>query len=184
MLVMGTTENPAYPLGKLVGSKQRDRIQSRGDYLPWHGISDQQLPDNQGMKIEVADDALVVGYPRGFYDTQNLFPVVKSGIIASRWGAFFNRQPYFLIDAKLFPGSSGSLVISKPQHFFTEGGEAYVTDNKQFAFLGIFSGEPVQQQTPIELEDLTIIRKSGYNVGVVWYGQLVSATVARGVPYR
>ncbi len=62
----------------------KERVESRGDYLAWYGISEKQLPDNKNMSIEVADDALVVGYPRGFYERQNLFPVVKSGIIASR----------------------------------------------------------------------------------------------------
>jgi len=125
-----------------------------------------------------------VGYPRGFYDKENLFPLVKSGIIASRWNANFNGQPYFLIDAKLFPGSSGSLVISKPHYFFASGEDVIASDNKEFAFLGIFSGEPIQEHEPVDLEDITIIRRSGYNVGVVWYGQLVSATIASGVHYK
>jgi hypothetical protein len=126
----------------------------------------------------------VVGYPRGFYDRQNLYPIVKSGIIASRWGANFNGQPYFLVDAKLFPGSSGSLVISKPQYYYADGEGLVVSDNKDFAFLGIFSGEPIQEQAPVDLEDITIIRRSGYNVGVVWYGQLASDIIARGVRYK
>ena len=52
----------------------------------------------------------------------NLFPIVKSGIIASRWKTGFKGKPYFLIDAKLFPGSSGSVVITKPADFVIRNG--------------------------------------------------------------
>ena len=73
--------------------------------------------------MEVFDDYLVIGYPRMFYDKVNLFPIVKSGIIASKWQGMLNGKPYFLIDAKLFPGSSGSIVISKPIGTVIENGK-------------------------------------------------------------
>jgi hypothetical protein len=47
----------------------------------------------------------------------NVFSIVKSGNISSKWGNRFGGEPYFLIDARLFTGSSGSLVISKPTNF-------------------------------------------------------------------
>ena len=31
-----------------------------------------------------------------------------------KWGVGFRGDPYFLIDAKLFPGSSGCVLLSKP----------------------------------------------------------------------
>ncbi len=162
----------------------KDRINSGGDYLQWYGVSEDQFPGKNNIAVEVADDATVVGYPRGYYDEYNVFPIVKSGIIASRWGAYFNGQPYFLIDAKLFPGSSGSIVITKPKDIVVAGGQVMYAEEKQFAFLGIFSGEPFQQQTPIELDDMTIIRKQGFNLGIVWYGDLVKAATTGGVPYN
>ena len=54
---------------------------------------------------------------------------------------------------------------------------------KQFAFLGIFSSEPFAEQTPIELEDLTITRRSSFNLGIVWYGHLVEEIVNGGVRF-
>ncbi len=165
----------------------RDQIMAQGDYLKWYGISEKQLPGEKGLSVEVTDDALVIGYPREFYDEHNLFPIVKSGIIASNWGDFLDGQPYFLIDAKLFPGSSGSIVISKPKDIRMteeEGGDVVnLSDDKEFAFLGIYSGDPYWQEKPIELDDMTIIRKLGFDVGIVWYAQLVGATITDGVPY-
>ena len=106
---------------------------------------------------------------------------MKSGIVATRWGSNFNGNPFFLIDAKLFPGSSGSIVISKPTDVVVENGQIFHNPEKQFAFLGIYSGEPYQQQQPIEFDDFTLIRKSGFNLGIVWYANLVEEIIHHGV---
>jgi len=146
----------------------------------WSAVSEENLPGQNKFDIEVSDDAITIGYPKGFYDQSNLFPIVKSGIIASRWGANFNGNPYFLIDAKLFPGSSGSLVISRPVNQIMNGGQIFTSKDKQFAFLGVYSGEPFRQSAPIEFDDMTIIRKDGFNVGIVWYSHLVVDIVKNG----
>jgi len=146
----------------------------------WTAVMEENLPGKNKINVEVSDEAISIGYPKGFYDELNLFPIVKSGIIASRWGAYFNGNPYFLIDAKLFPGSSGSLVISRPINQIMEGGKIFTSKEKQFAFLGVYSGEPFRQSTPLEFDDMTIIRKEGFNVGIVWYSHLVVEIVKNG----
>ena len=103
----------------------------------------------------------------------NKFPIVKSGIISSGWELHFNDNPVFLIDAQLFPGSSGGLVISKPANVAMIEGKLMFCSEKQFVFLGVYSGEPVQQCAPFDLGDMTIIRKNSYGVGNVWYSDLI-----------
>ena len=158
-----------------------ERIKSGEKYLNWYGVSAENLAGQNKINPHVGSNAMVVGYPRGFYDHVNVFPIVKSGIVATRWGAKFEGNPYFLIDAKLFPGSSGSIVISEPSDVAVENGQVFYAKEKQFAFLGIFSGEPYQMHAPMEFDDLTIIRKSGFNVGIVWYGYLVDEIISSGV---
>lgn len=148
--------------------------------IGYAGVSENELPGKNLIDIEVCDDVITIGYPKGFYDTLNLFPIVKSGIVASRWGGHFNGNPYVLIDAKLFPGSSGSLVISKPINQIITKGHIYTAKEKQFAFLGVFSGEPFIQGNPVEFDDFTIIRKDGFNLGVVWYSYLVPEIISNG----
>lgn len=147
---------------------------------PYFLGADQHEGQNN-ITVEVGDDILVAGYPRGFYDDVNLFPIVKAGIIASRWGAYFRGEPCFLIDAKLFPGSSGSVVVSKPIDFLVKDGITMFSEDKQFALLGIFSGEPQLLEDPVEIGDLTVTRKSGFNLGVVWYAQAIEETRTEGV---
>jgi len=158
------------------------KLASGEKLLDWYAVHKEQLAGNNNINVEVGDDVLVVGYPRGFFDRANIFPVVKSGVVSSRWGANFEGKPYFLIDAKLFPGSSGSIVISKPQNIAIAGGQIVYAKEKQFAFLGIYSGEPVYESKLFELEDITIIRKAGFNLGVVWYGTLVEGIITGGKP--
>ncbi len=159
-----------------------ERIRNSDQYGTYYGVSSENFSGKNNIHVEASSDVLVVGYPRGFYDEVNLFPIVKSGIIASRWGASFQGQPYFLIDAKLFPGSSGSVVLSKPIDVVVKDGKMMYSKEKQFAFLGVFSGEPQMHEVPMELDDLTIIRKYSFNLGVVWYAELVDETIDKGVP--
>ena len=147
---------------------------------PYFLGAEQQAGQNN-IKVEVGDDILVAGYPRGFYDDVNLFPIVKAGIIASRWGAYFRGQPCFLIDAKLFPGSSGSVVVSKPIDFLMKDGSLMYSKDKQFALLGIFSGEPQLLEDPVEIGDLTVTRKSGFDLGLVWYAKAIEEARTQGV---
>jgi hypothetical protein len=155
----------------------KEKIKSDKNPLQWNSVSKDNLPGQNKIHPEVASDAIIVGYPRGYYDKVHLYPIVKSGIIASKWGAPFGGDPYFLIDAKLFPGSSGSIVLTKPTNMVLEDGNIFHNKEKQFAFLGIYSGEPFLEHQPIEFDDVTILRKSGFNLGIVWYSDLVEEII-------
>lgn len=144
-------------------------------------LSNDNLPSNSPLTIDVTSDIIVASYPRGFYDVANKFPIVKSGIISSGWGLNFNNNPIFLIDAQLFPGSSGGLVISKPINVAIIDGKLMHSNEKQFVFLGVYSGEPIQQCAPFDLGDLTIIRKNSYGLGTVWYSYLIPEIIANGL---
>lgn len=132
-------------------------------------IYESQLADKSKFTIEVCDDVMVVGYPGGYYDVENLYPIVKNGTIASMWGANFRGTNGFAIDAKLFPGSSGSLVITKPRREDLEDGK-YLTWKKEKIFycLGIYSGEP-------------LFNRETFDLGQVWYYSLIPNTINHGV---
>ena len=54
------------------------------------------------------EDLLIVGYPDGITDTKNNTPITRRGITATPPNLDFGGEPKFLIDASIFPGSSGS----------------------------------------------------------------------------
>ena len=152
-----------------------------GNYAAPFFLGPEMFAGKNNIEVEASDDVLVVGYPKGFYDRVNLFPIIKSGIIATKWGVGFEGNPQFLIDAKLFPGSSGSVVLSKPVDMVIKDGKLMTNKDKQFALLGVFSGEPVLEETPVQLGELTITRKSGFDLGTVWYAELIEERLDNGV---
>ena len=116
----------------------RERMKPGNMYMTSSSVSEEDLPENKNISAEVADDVVIIGYPKGFYDEKNIFPIVKSGIIATRWGMNFNDMPVFLIDAKLFPGSSGSIVVTKPISSIVAEGPMKDERETQFAFLRVY----------------------------------------------
>lgn len=151
--------------------------------IPWHGVSKDDFAGKNKINVEAGDDVLVVGYPHGFYDQVNLFPIIKSGIIASKWGVGFKGQRFFLVDAKLFPNSSGSIVVSKPTDFVISGGQIYTSVNKRFAFLGVYSGEYSMEENKNPKEPNNT-NKISVNLGIVWYADVIEEIIEKGEPYK
>lgn len=151
-------------------------------YLPTT-LSNTNLPENQPLSIDVTSDVIVASYPKGFYDKRNKFPIVKSGIIASAWGLHFNGLPIFQIDAQLFPGSSGGLVISKPTNIAMIDGSLKYSQTKQFVFLGVYSGE-FKWYEDINIGGNIVKMGNSYGLGNVWYSYLIPQIISDGVDYH
>lgn len=87
--------------------------------------------------LVVGQKIIFVGYPQGFFDIKNFLPVARFGMIASIPSIDFNGEKQILIDAPVFPGSSGSPV------FFTDASNMY-------KLLGIISSAPIKEQDYID----------------------------------
>lgn len=88
-------------------------------------VSFDDASDLDRTKIYSGERVLFVGYPIGFYDVKNFLPVCRTGTIASIPSVDFNGLPQILIDAQVFPGSSGSPV--------------FTVNNGRYKLLGIIS---------------------------------------------
>ena len=76
-------------------------------------------------EVAMGSDVIFVGYPRGFYDVANNLPLLRRGVIASVPNVDFNNRGEIVIDAQIFPGSSGSPV--------------FVGQGDQYVLLGVVS---------------------------------------------
>jgi S1-C subfamily serine protease len=63
--------------------------------------------------FEVGDRLAIPGFPLGFFDTLHHLPVVRQASVASWYGVRFQGQGYFLTDARMHRGSSGSPVLAR-----------------------------------------------------------------------
>jgi hypothetical protein len=138
-------------------------------YVTPFGVNKNHLPTSGPIKPEVGDEVLIIGYPHRNYDKVNLYPIVKFGIISSGWGLNFDGFPYFAVDSRLYHGSSGSLVISKPKQLAIIDGRVKYNPEKNFQFLGVYS------------EPLNNINRIDIHVGLVWYSYLVEKVISHGV---
>lgn len=68
------------------------------------------LADFHESELSVAENVYFIGYPDGRYDSVNNLPLIRTGMISSHPLFDFNGLPQFIIDAQVFPGSSGSPV--------------------------------------------------------------------------
>lgn len=62
-------------------------------------------------EVTSIEDVLMVGYPKGFWDSTNNLPVVRKGLTATPINLNYNQKPEFLLDIPIFAGSSGSPII-------------------------------------------------------------------------
>lgn len=70
------------------------------------------VPDkNAAQDLSAIQSVVFIGYPYGIHDEVNLLPIARRGFTASPYVVDYNGLPLFLIDANVFPGSSGSPVM-------------------------------------------------------------------------
>jgi hypothetical protein len=63
--------------------------------------------------FDVGDRLAIPGFPLGFFDTLHYLPVVRQASIASHFGVRFQGLGFFLTDARMHRGSSGSPVLAR-----------------------------------------------------------------------
>ena len=65
-------------------------------------------------ELGIGEPVVIIGYPLGFFDDIHNLPIARQGSIASVYPIPFQGKPFFLVDANLHAGTSGSPVITRP----------------------------------------------------------------------
>ncbi len=105
----------------------------RGIQLYYHAIDTRLVPDAAWIAaLDALEDVLFVGYPSGVWDQVNLMPIMRRGTTATPIALDFEGRAEFLIDAAVYPGSSGSPVfVVSPEAMRAQGGP------RKFLFAGV-----------------------------------------------
>ncbi len=83
-----------------------------GVELYYQAIDSRSIPDTAQIRdFDALEDVLFVGYPSGIWDQVNLMPILRRGTTATPIELDFEGRKQFLIDAAVYPGSSGSPVF-------------------------------------------------------------------------
>jgi S1-C subfamily serine protease len=122
-------------------------------FTPSHLLQD---PD----RVEVGTSLLVVGFPLGFHDTLHHMPVVRQAIIASSFGLRFQGKGYFLTDARMHRGASGSPVVMRA------GEHENLPGDLRWKLLGVHSA-----RLDVGSRDLQLDEALGLNCA--WYADIL-----------
>ncbi len=104
--------------------------------LYFKAVSYDMLADFTEPELSVAENVYFVGYPDNRYDKTNNLPLIRTGLISSHPKLDYNGDPVFIIDAQVFPGSSGSPVYIDLTYENFKNGQIAI-GNKKIRLLGI-----------------------------------------------
>ena len=157
------------PFGPIINQLSNNNVK-----IFYRSISQDHVPSEEVNKeICAVEDVIIIGYPNGLYDTKHLLPIVRKGITATPANIDFENQPKFLIDASIFPGSSGSPVFICNEGSFTKKGELYM--GNRIIFLGIVASVYIRSEVnkletiQIPTQEVPVVRSSQMiDLGVVY----------------
>lgn len=115
-----------------------NEFQSKGVSLFFRSVDQNLIPtEEQFNEFAAIEDVTFIGYPSGLYDDKNKISIVRQGMTATPIWNNFKGEDAFLIDAGVFPGSSGSPVfIYNRGTYPTKDGIAV---GNRLVFVGIIS---------------------------------------------
>jgi hypothetical protein len=82
--------------------------------------------------LDAIEPVTFIGYPNALYDTFNMTPIARRGWTATPIALDYGGAPKFLIDASVFPGSSGSPVFIFDSGGFGAKEGAFVVGSRLF----------------------------------------------------
>jgi hypothetical protein len=134
----------------------------KGEHYMMATCDQSLIPTDEDLKkLTPVEEVLVVGYPDGISDTTNNIPVFRRGVTATPVYLNFRGDPFFLLDAAIFPGSSGSPVFLYNQGAWSDRAGHLQLGNRT-ALIGIIfgvynhttDGKIVMQPAPTQLSPM------------------------------
>jgi len=168
-----------FPFGRIIKHIEKENI-----HIYYKMVSGRIIPKIDDLEdCDAVEDVLFIGYPKGVYDEKNYTPIIRKGITATPVYLDYNGKKQFLIDASIFPGSSGSPVFLYDNNIHWTKKDGKPSDSRTL-FLGIVS-EAYLYEEENEVKRITIpaqeILKSSHKqmlgLGIVFKSETIITTI-------
>lgn len=130
-------------------------------------------------ELDALEEVVFIGYPNGIWDTANFLPIMRRGTTATPIAVDFQGKKQFLIDASVFPGSSGSPVFLFNKGVFSDR-RGNSTIGTRLVFLGVVASVFFQQDVnrihliPDNTANVPVaVAKQMIDLGIVFKAQTV-----------
>ena len=122
------------------------QIEKLGKTVFYRAITHILIPTTEQMNdLDAIEEVVFIGYPNGIFDSKNLMPVIRRGTTATHLQIDYEGKPLFLIDASVFPGSSGSpVLIANTGSYASKSG--FNVGASRVLFLGIISSVAIREE--------------------------------------
>jgi hypothetical protein len=142
----------------------------------WMHITKDLIPTEEETEqfFNPAEEVYFVGYPKGIWDNINILPIIRKGITATPYYIDFMGEKKFLIDASVFPGSSGSPVFIYNNASYSDK-YGNIINSPRIRFLGVISKTYLHHEC---IDDNTVATQM-IDLGIVYK----SVTVQENIEY-
>lgn len=119
-----------------------ENLEKQGKILDCASLDNKLIPSTNELKsLEAFQQIYLIGYPIGISDELNNLPIIRRGITATDPSVDYDGRKEFMIDAAVFPGSSGSPVLTVEEGIVSSGGMLGFGGSR-VRLLGILYGGP------------------------------------------
>jgi len=163
-----------------------NHLAENGIQVFFRSVGADLIPDQHAMEqLDALEDVIFIGYPNGIWDAENNLPVIRRGITATPIAVDFQRERKFLVDAAVFPGSSGSPVFLYNVGSYAQKSGGTVIGSR-ILFLGVIAavffredaGKIQMVDIPTGQVPIAVVRQM-INLGIVFKSQTVLETVEK-----
>ncbi|MFW5472459.1 S1 family peptidase [Knoellia sp. CPCC 206450] len=113
----------------------------------WRSIDDSLVATPSSLDdFDSIEPVTFIGYPSGLYDSTSGLPIARRGHSATPFKVDYEGKPVFLIDASVFPGSSGSPVfLVRPASSPDKWGNITLGSGPKVLLVGIVASSYLQR---------------------------------------
>lgn len=176
--------NPSIDVAVIPLAPLEEHLRNLGTEVFYQAITPEIVPpDAEIEKLDALEELVFIGYPNGIWDKKNLLPVMRTGTTATPLIIDFEGEPKFLMDASVFPGSSGSPVFLYNQGmYYSKTGTTAI--GTRLMFLGVVAGVFIRNDIndivsiPIPTQNRSVaISREMIDLGIVYKAKTVLETI-------